>query len=528
MLPPSPHAPQAQHPTQTGPARASLTSFSNGRDLPAPSANQRPSSSMSISSMLGSDPTKPARETALNGHSTNPPKTLTNHLASPIHQGSHEVSSPRLNYGNPVFNERSTSPGKYKVSNASMSRPFRSFSGGPTFLSQPHSLETDRNGSLLGAQAPQYSPILGSNPHKGRGPPEIRDSQRPSSQPTSQVPPRDLSEILSGDRDPTRPYRDARNQYVEVEHANREELSRPNPREHADSDRLQYGVRPPADRRRMHLKGEIRPDQDHTDGVSHHHLSRPSSNSDPTDRRKRDMTQLGAAQPFEQQSQSHNHTQSPFSPESLRRLQKERQALHQRSSAQSPSNPERAPSITEDRQTESFPTRQEVPREIDGNDQQHLKDDLTGHRKSSLAMLIESNRNRGRFSPLPQAVQGAQRRTSGPASDPGIKNEFARMFSGIGSGVGSAGPNGSGASTPFAPPSPTMSHDQHRPSFHHRAEHGITKPATASRGVKRSRKARDEESKSAVEDVDGVATNSKVVKRSRANHHYHPYPHVHL
>ena len=46
----------------------------------------------------------------------------------------------------------------------------------------------------------------------------------------------------------------------------------------------------------------------------------------------------------------------------------------------------------------------------------------------------EINR-KGRNSPFPQAVQGAQ----GPPGDPGIKSEFGKMFSGIGSGVGSIG-----------------------------------------------------------------------------------------
>ena len=46
----------------------------------------------------------------------------------------------------------------------------------------------------------------------------------------------------------------------------------------------------------------------------------------------------------------------------------------------------------------------------------------------------EINR-KGRNSPFPQAVQGAQ----GPPGEPGIKSEFGKMFSGIGSGVGSIG-----------------------------------------------------------------------------------------
>ena len=445
------------------------------------------------------------------------------------------MSSPRLNYGSPLFNESSTSPGEYGVSSTSTSRPFRSFSGGPPFLGQPPSPGTGRNAPHSEAQAPQYSPISSSNSYRGRRPPGPRDSQRPSSQPSSQQTPRDLIEILSGHTDPTGHHRDTRKQYVEAEHANGEGSSRPIPIDHADSNQLQYEARPAIERRRMQSQGETKPEQEHINGLSRSYLSRPSSNSDPTDRRIGEILQSEAKQPFEHQSQSHNPTQLPFSPESLRRLQKERQGLHQRNAAQSPSKPGRGPSFPDGRQNrdspgnlESFATHQDNSREIDGNDQQQLKDDFTSHRKSSLAMLVENSRSRGRFSPLPQAVQGAQRRTSGPASDPGIKNEFARMFSGIGSGVGSAGPNGSGASTPFAPPSPTMSHEQHRPSFQHRAELAPTKPATTSRGVKRSRKARDEESKIVVEDVDAATTNSKAIKRSRTNHHYHPYPHVHL
>lgn len=60
--------------------------------------------------------------------------------------------------------------------------------------------------------------------------------------------------------------------------------------------------------------------------------------------------------------------------------------------------------------------------------------------RSLLNISPELNR-RGRHSPLPQAVQGAQPRHVGPGGDnPGIKMEFGRMFSGLGSGVGSTTP----------------------------------------------------------------------------------------
>lgn len=63
-----------------------------------------------------------------------------------------------------------------------------------------------------------------------------------------------------------------------------------------------------------------------------------------------------------------------------------------------------------------------------------------------LGIQQEINR-KGRNSPFPQAVQGAQ----GPPGEPGIKSEFGKMFSGIGSGVGSIGGGtaSGGSLTPF-------------------------------------------------------------------------------
>jgi hypothetical protein len=78
---------------------------------------------------------------------------------------------------------------------------------------------------------------------------------------------------------------------------------------------------------------------------------------------------------------------------------------------------------------------------------------MQAQQRNHLGVHQEINR-KGRSSPFPQAVQGAQSQHSGPAGEPGIKNEFGKMFSGIGSGVGSmATPGGntsSGAQTPFS------------------------------------------------------------------------------
>ena len=70
-------------------------------------------------------------------------------------------------------------------------------------------------------------------------------------------------------------------------------------------------------------------------------------------------------------------------------------------------------------------------------------DELSQHR-TLLGLAAESKR--GRYSPVPQAVQGAQAQT--PVPDPGIKNEHGRVFSGLGGGLGNGTRPGLAAS-PF-------------------------------------------------------------------------------
>lgn len=72
-------------------------------------------------------------------------------------------------------------------------------------------------------------------------------------------------------------------------------------------------------------------------------------------------------------------------------------------------------------------------------------DDPAIHQRNLLA-VHDINRNKGRVSPMPQAVQGAQPQQLGPAGEPGIKSEFGRMFAGIGSGVGMSSPIAGSAS----------------------------------------------------------------------------------
>lgn len=155
-----------------------------------------------------------------------------------------------------------------------------------------------------------------------------------------------------------------------------------------------------------------------------------------------------------------------------------------------------------------------------------------------------SSRRGGRNSPLPQAVQGAQSQLSGPGDEPGIKSEFGRMFSGIGSGVGVG--SGSGALTPSNGGADTtqagMTVLSPRREGAGTADGAVTGPGGGSsdavpvnmtgtnRGVKRSRKTLKDDHN--VESGDGgrgtpdaISSPIRGTKRNRHGHHHHHLGH---
>ena len=234
-------------------------------------------------------------------------------------------------------------------------------------------------------------------------------------------------------------------------------------------------------------------------------------------------------------------SQSPFSSDSIRPLRVER--LNVTSSSQE--NPRLSPAHLHSRlnslvdETSVTPVaRSDYTSRAAGGDE--LGVEQTSHHtkvredsqhpplRSSLALFVENNKRGGRVSPLPQAVQGAQRQSMTPASDPGIKNEFARMFSGIGSGVGSGMPRpvavNSGPPSPFTHRSPTKIWEAERPvPFGGRSNLvELNKPQVASRGGRRSRKTKDEEIRSNGNSVDGLgASSTRGMKRGRHPPHHH-------
>lgn len=151
-------------------------------------------------------------------------------------------------------------------------------------------------------------------------------------------------------------------------------------------------------------------------------------------------------------------------------------------------------------------------------------EELNNHRHS-LAMMLENNNKKGRLSPMPQAVQGAQSRPSNtPSRDPGIKKEFSNVFSGLGSGVTGVG---SGASTPF-PPSPRQSVENEQRPFGPPSEViKITDSRNGSRMGKRKPKAKDDEFENNDGRVVGASTDGRGLKRAKHGHRHHVHGHHH-
>ena len=150
------------------------------------------------------------------------------------------------------------------------------------------------------------------------------------------------------------------------------------------------------------------------------------------------------------------------------------------------------------------------------------------HQRNLLA--VQDMNRKGRLSPLPQAVQGAQPQQPGPAAEPGIKSEFGRMFSGIGSGVGAIGassPMTSAAAAAYGNAAAAAAAASTASAPPKREEPEAAAVDSGPEGSKtskaRRRKLKDEDSRD--EDSSGRATpGARANKRAKAHpHHHHQY-----
>ena len=280
--------------------------------------------------------------------------------------------------------------------------------------------------------------------------------------------------------------------------------------------------------------------EDRLSGSNYPFLTQSSVFSEPTANAPQPELESYANRLINDAQSKSSTPKGPFSEESLRRLREERHRLNQQSTnySRSASRPRFTDSVDE-RQTQAYPhnvvlatSASEGAGSTDGGSRQNRAGEDGGQNHRSMLSMIE-NKRLGRTSPIPQAVQGAQLQKRGPSTDPTIKNEFSRMFSGLGTGVSSTGMN-SGTSTPFPPPSPKPSTEpERRPPFNGRGE--LVDFARARNGSKigkrASKKVKDGDTKETeVSDGRGISgpTGTRGVKRkSVVHHHHHHHDHEH-
>lgn len=517
---------------------------------------------MSISSMLGSDAGRDngrlPREPISKVTSNNLSPLRANARPSPAPQSGSASSPPQISESAVFLYQRSQSPERANSMSAQTTRSSRTFSGGvprrPFSITNRDSPDIPRHGSASGLFTSQYSPASDAGPQNDwRTSQERRTNtdkplERPSSQPSGyRTPPSEF--------EPKFYSRPAASEIGGFRRAEGAEMLFSNPvilegsfnkkfpvrDQNTANGNLDRRAQQSQERPRSQLNAHDSPNQKPLNTSAYPFLNRLPATSESQHSQIRPGTEPSPNRLLEREHST--PSQSPFSSESLRRLREERLAagLHQQNLASSPLNIQPRVSEQANDQQGQILTRNlsllapstDNLSAAEGVDH-HVRtgEDHPQHHRSSLALLVDNSR-RGRVSPLPQAVQGAQGRTSGPASDPGIKNEFAKMFMGIGAGVGRGGRLGSGTSSPF-PPSPTKNLESERRSpFARRGDLvELAKTRSVSRGGRRGRKAKDEELKLEPEAIEGRATvgattNTRGTKRTRHNHHHHPHQHGH-
>ena len=537
---------------------------------------------MSISSMLGSDSERPSRDSA-------PPLPV---LAAPVsspassmvaHQSPPQYSFRKDGSDNVQARRSRTPDGQYNTLKRG-TRAMRAYSGGtpdssnksagglssglyrfgPPLRAQPSSEISIFSRDAQGPSAPSSYAQQARRTSLGAIP------QRPNSQPVSYttppqsqyegrpLPPDSIHEPAATDCSPITPSKpDNFERFTTVGRTTlerREEQER-RMREEANGANANIPQFDSSGRHPASYDSQVKSGASETDNQRKEHTL---WNTQDQQRQQIEARRVGQPQAPEAQSSTFDFrrylstSQSPFTTGSLRGLQATRHLggpstqpeEHPRAIAQ-PASAASNESLAMDR-TNHNPMRLgaeglyrvSAPALTEGH---QLKANEEGqpqqqHHRALLNVVADNMKRGGRVSPLPQAVQGAQSQMSGPAGEPGIKSEFGRMFSGIGSGVGSAmaiaGIVGSGTPTPSGP-SPVKRDDrpQRSPFKANDDMVGAKLPRVASRGGRKSRKIKEEEAKVDSESGDGRGTpqlkGARGGKRTRHSHHHHLHQHGH-
>ena len=423
-----------------------------------------------------------------------------------------------------------------------MSRPFRAYSGGTPQRSyatvKASSPDGARHGPLPATATSKYSPTSDTGIfHEWRQQNKSSGTARPHIRPNSQP---NGYNVLPNGSDRVVVEVEARKQAVtkqEDDSKAREDALRQTSRDRVSS--FDYLNRQEQLERQRRLEQEVqsatrnKTKEERLDRMSYPFLTHSSVFSEPSASASQPELESYANRLMNDAQSKSSTSKGPYSEESLRRLQEERQKLVQQAKNYSPSasRPRLSDSVDE-RQSQAYPhnvmlatSASDSTANADGAGRQHSVAEDAGQSHRSMLSMIE-NKRLGRTSPIPQAVQGAQVQKRGPSTDPTIKNEFSRMFAGLRTGVSSTGMN-SGSSTPFPPPSPKPSTEpERRPPFNGRGE--LVEFARARNGSKigkrASKKVKDDDSKE-VEVTDGRSipgpTGTRGIKRKTVHHHHH-------
>ncbi len=525
---------------------------SGSREMPSLPPVHGAGSKMPISSMLGLDTGRPTYNPAQTNTTGNSFSQIAASIPSPRWQSglSTSISSPQVDEQAGFISPKSQSPERVKVSLTQTSANPRAFSGAAQrhpFTRAPTDtrefpLKRLPTGSL-------FSPKSDSGPQQERG--ILHDRylspgrlvERPSSQP-SQPSGYRLPHGCLEDRLRARPATSEAEGLLQTQGVAKglRGLAILEGSEKQQAVRAGHASTDYSDKRTQGSRGGPLPNSAtlaiQAPGLattsSYPFFNRKSNTPDSQRPRKKPKTESSINRVLDREQ---HQPQPPYTEEYLRRLREER--LVQQSLNLAASNQE-SRSIQQggDIQGQIHPRNQHlaVP-SIDGSSHAHSLDqplrpeeENLQTQRGSLAHLLSDRR--GRVSPLPQAVQGAQDRLSGPASDPGIKSEFARMFIGIGSGAGSAGRIASESSSPF-PPNPTRTPDvEGRSPLIGLGDCAELAKASADFGgdiIRESHKT--EEAKPGNDEGEGPNTSgpsgTRGIKRGRHNHHHH-HPHNHL
>jgi hypothetical protein len=454
MLPPSSpqqhHASQAQRPPYA-------PAFGANRELPGLGSVHRPGSSMSISSLIGGGDTGAPAQTA---QSQSSPPTNAQAMAS------HSMQPPSPRRGLPAGPRSDFAPFRRQTSpdrsgyggNMSRTSEGQGFPAGSPVRSYSNQGSPEQGRQSLPPSNPPYT-FLGQRVYaQPTGDTVARDSQqplghvppRPSSQPTGPVAganqERSLYDSMAGRRSVYGQPEERRRTLGESHH------SRPNAAELLATASQGAAARERPTTVHPVSQSGFSPPRDH------HMMSNPNDpprslwrNSAPTEplreaidsRRDEPSASQRPYGPYPSPSQVHLRYENQNVEDMIRRRSVDR--LNNRVVEQYHAPPTSDPTSLDRHKTEplarsvsssgnAYPGRSlyDYPRRM-GEEMQLSK--------SHIGFGLEASRRTGRASPLPQAVQGASGMPLSIGKDPGIKSEFGRMFSGLGSGLGSATPS---------------------------------------------------------------------------------------